>query len=496
MKLLMIVCLMLSLTLTVSAQDTVQTNDAPYIYYYSDALNGFIIERADGTDSRIIGQGVMEEPASALEGPGWSPSGKWIAWRNYSAFEGYVISVDGREIEFLDQFACVHTMVWHPDKDILLIHGTIQKLREELREVYYAQGKYWEQAPCTRTRYPVIMTYWLIDVEENRLIASTNHEVDEGYLFYYWFDDYVQLNENTFFPAGRRFVSIKMNFDGRVEITPISETEHKNFDENVLEGEPLAKYSFSSEYRFDYWMLDYETTPNSRILNSSSARPGFFAWLYHSSSNWLFAGFDMCDAGCGTEVSGILGRINIYNTSTNHNREIADCRWGSEACIGWLPEQVDISYLPPGQGTSVLSTPLYFIDHGENWGNRLRDTHILECNGEIDPPVRNLVVNLETNETDFVLPNAEPCTISPENEETPYRYHITFVLSPDGNYYAMTDHTEYTSLYDAKSGDLLTTLNIFGQFLSFSEDSKTLTTVARFLTAVWDVQQLVENSPY
>ncbi len=52
---------------------------APYLYYYSDVLNGFVIERADGTDSRVIAQGVMISPARAVvQNTSWSASGKWL----------------------------------------------------------------------------------------------------------------------------------------------------------------------------------------------------------------------------------------------------------------------------------------------------------------------------------------------------------------------------------------------------------------------------------
>ncbi|HML22848.1 MAG TPA: hypothetical protein PKD09_14450, partial [Aggregatilinea sp.] len=30
-------------------------SDAPYIYYYSSDHNAFVIERADGTDTRLLG---------------------------------------------------------------------------------------------------------------------------------------------------------------------------------------------------------------------------------------------------------------------------------------------------------------------------------------------------------------------------------------------------------------------------------------------------------
>jgi hypothetical protein len=61
--------LIVLLVSSTAAQDT-SASDAPYIFYYSAALNGFVIERADGTDSRIIGQNVMRPSGSIVMGPG------------------------------------------------------------------------------------------------------------------------------------------------------------------------------------------------------------------------------------------------------------------------------------------------------------------------------------------------------------------------------------------------------------------------------------------
>lgn len=75
-------CCLLLLGLPATAQD-----DPPYIYYYSGTLNGIVVERADGTDSRILGQGLMPEAANFVDGPGWSPDGRWFAWRGYVPLE-------------------------------------------------------------------------------------------------------------------------------------------------------------------------------------------------------------------------------------------------------------------------------------------------------------------------------------------------------------------------------------------------------------------------
>ncbi len=62
----------------------------PYIYYFSDILHAFVIERADGSDSRAIGQEVIPATHNAATGAGWSPSGRWLAFTTYydSGFRG------------------------------------------------------------------------------------------------------------------------------------------------------------------------------------------------------------------------------------------------------------------------------------------------------------------------------------------------------------------------------------------------------------------------
>lgn len=54
-------------------------SDAPFIYYYSQADNAFVIERADGADRHMVGKGLihLNDSLPALH---WSPGGKWLLW--------------------------------------------------------------------------------------------------------------------------------------------------------------------------------------------------------------------------------------------------------------------------------------------------------------------------------------------------------------------------------------------------------------------------------
>jgi hypothetical protein len=121
-------------------------SDAPYLYYYSDDLMAFVIERADGTDSRVFGDGLMKLTGEAwlqpfapegrhslhIEGPGWSPSGQWFAWtaaerQNLggpwirSWYQMYLINVDGTRLPTpLDDHREVW-LAWAPNDDVLLM---------------------------------------------------------------------------------------------------------------------------------------------------------------------------------------------------------------------------------------------------------------------------------------------------------------------------------------------------------------------------------------
>ena len=68
----MSLCAMSVLILTISVQSQ-EDQPAPYLFYYSGVVDGFVIERADGTDSRLLAQGVMPDSHNEIHTPTWSP---------------------------------------------------------------------------------------------------------------------------------------------------------------------------------------------------------------------------------------------------------------------------------------------------------------------------------------------------------------------------------------------------------------------------------------
>lgn len=104
---------------------------APFLYYYSDVQSAFVIERADGSDRRILAAFSNLKEHIAI-GPGWSQSGKWFAADIVPVFQGmvgpssaaFVINREGGTLfSLLDKVAgnVEIDMYWSPTDDLLLV---------------------------------------------------------------------------------------------------------------------------------------------------------------------------------------------------------------------------------------------------------------------------------------------------------------------------------------------------------------------------------------
>jgi WD40 repeat protein len=104
-----------------------QPSDAPFLYYYSQEQGAFIISRADSSDGRILARFSMPDEWH-IQGPGWSPSGRWFAWNSYP-YSGtsydlnvYVVRREGGEpLTILDSQGQILSASWAPNSDLLLV---------------------------------------------------------------------------------------------------------------------------------------------------------------------------------------------------------------------------------------------------------------------------------------------------------------------------------------------------------------------------------------
>lgn len=154
-------------------------NDAPYIYYFSDDLNAWVIERADGTDRRLLGQGVVQKALDAysivVDGAGWSPSGKWFAFSAQSVFpypfrgiddsSSYIISSDGNsQLPYISHLKHAK-MAWSPNEDLLLVAANFDD---------------YDPASTAQQGYPAELqtSFMLIDTNQNKVLAALEERIE------------------------------------------------------------------------------------------------------------------------------------------------------------------------------------------------------------------------------------------------------------------------------------------------------------------------------
>ena len=192
----------LILIVPASAQDTRQ---APYLYYFANDLNAFIIERADGTDRRIFAENVMPTETISVNGAGWSPSGNWFAWTAVQGtYEdllqtGYVISRDETTSYELLKTGQPHisAMLWSPTEDFLLVG--------------------YQDSP---SQFPLNPHFELLDMATQAVLLSFDLPANISFLNIHWFNEglgivltYNSYNGHSFAGSYLR----RMTLDGEMQ---------------------------------------------------------------------------------------------------------------------------------------------------------------------------------------------------------------------------------------------------------------------------------------
>lgn len=457
-----------------------QDNLAPYIYYYSNALNAFIIERADGSDSRLLGQDVMPpQRADLILGPGWSPDGNWLAWSamTLSAFSGsswgaYVVHVNGTErLELLDAFSGAN-MQWSPDSRWLLVTGHLEI--------------------CSGYACPYL-TYWLVDMDSQRLVSSldlrpaprgpSNTPVEwqpESVSFY----DIEELEE-------RQYYRITMDFAGSVTKQAISGEDYdtvlsEDWSTGIFEYAPLD--SPSGRYvapAFSDTLSDTETGNNIALPTHSRAASGTSPMeaRWHPSESWVLLGSNWRE----TE-SLQVGYVTVMSLDSGEQRELSSCGF-DPTCVNWLPEFVDVDELPMGVPESMLPAPIHYdYDIEFDPGPDLNDSFVLVC--DETATTWNQVQDTGMSAIVFTLHDETPCP------RADARLHFPFALSPDQDIYAANKGygmAAYTALYDATSGQRLVVLPTLAWDFSFSDDASQLLMRSQNARMMWDVQMLLRR---
>jgi len=129
-------------------------SDVPFLYYYSQSRSAFIVERADGSDSRVLAPFALPDGYTII-GPGWSPSGRWFAWTlfdivggaGYPEARAWIVSRDGKyQVALSAGSGSIASMSWSPSGDLLLIKKYIllvQDMAQYIKmeyEIYNPEG--------------------------------------------------------------------------------------------------------------------------------------------------------------------------------------------------------------------------------------------------------------------------------------------------------------------------------------------------------------------
>lgn len=188
-------------------------SDAPYLYYYSGTAHAWVIERADGTDRRLFGQGILPPELNTALQVEWSPSGKWLSWFGYNnctlpgsyggchedfqwqllgtGHQPRLTSLNGRTIYSPGSLPpSVSPFDWSPTNDLLLVNehrhyadraGLDDALADPIAKVRYAvldattDQVLWEFERNFSTPITYFSAMWLND--------------GQSVLFHYGFDD-------------------------------------------------------------------------------------------------------------------------------------------------------------------------------------------------------------------------------------------------------------------------------------------------------------------
>ncbi|HEX2907486.1 MAG TPA: hypothetical protein VHO69_11530 [Phototrophicaceae bacterium] len=491
-----VTALLLLIVLPVQAQTT---ELPPYIYYFSDNLNAIVIERADGTDSRMLGQGLMPPGIASISGPGWSPSGEWFAWESAYKSEygedttdsGYAVKVDGNA--YFSGKERGLTRVWHmewaptSDRNILLILSGFLSQSDALTST---------------------LTYWLVDVDLNKVLAIYNPNntgegrgpsllqwvLDEGYVTFYLYEYVSAADFST-------YVRITLYLNGTVKKElidePIQTTPHYEYQEGFIDpetgfqlspgfvGDPRITISPSGRYRIESvgpesTLIDTVTGQHFDLPVHTESTRGEHVFNWHPSEKWIFRGDSVLLAG-GHSPYRRLGITNLYGTLW---RQLGGCYFNA-TCLGWLPEQVDIQRLPPSAPESVLFAPLeiYVLDTMREYTSRPIPNATLRCDAD-----NNWL--LIQDHGDGHKPGS-PLQLNRECADPGKEERVVVAIHPDHSILVMCWGYSFASVWELASGRLLTTLNTGGLKMFFNADGSRLYTYEMGGILVWDVDKIL-----
>lgn len=455
----------------------------PYLYYYSRMLGGIIIEQADGSDSRIIGEDVIPPGMTGLSGPGWSPSGHYFAAYNTtdggpSGGTAYLIDVRGKA-QFAGEYVSrtTYDMRWlGGEKDLLLIVGSIF-------------GTY---SPEVNT------SFWVIDVQAGRALVEFGltynslgdivWDSESGRIIVYSFSQFYRPTQ---------YYRTILEFDGTVIQESISKNKFLNrsplrrliINDDVYVG---RAFSPSGRYRAygqgNSYLRDRLTGREITLIRHSQASI-CRAYRWSADEQYIITLDGTLEAGGGC-WQAVLG---ITDYQGQFWRELGGCSWSVPGCVGWLPQQVNVNHLPRGQSQPIQLDPIGF--EAADFIGRLRDTNFrFRCGKDHT----RYIVDIETNETLFELFDDLHCPPTENDRRVAEYTSITFAYEPVSQLLATAKGQESVSIWFMRDdvGKLIKQLNTYGYELEFTPDGSQLRARNRNAWKIYSVADILNTTDY
>jgi hypothetical protein len=433
-------------------------------------LGGIIIERADGTDSRIIGQDVIPAGLTGLDGGGWSPSGKYFAAYVSPPMDyipnlgnGYVIDTKGNQVAgWLQDVAFIGAMDWSPNgDDLLFVAGNTDG--------------YWN----TRRGF----FFWIVDPHKNRAVVEYGGSYDSVYVFSdpSWQEDHIIVYLTSYDAPSQEYLRLTMFFDGKINKELISEQE---FLENMsLPNSETTNHLFEGRLVSPSGNYETEGIQPTKLRNlktnlqvelpvhSQGAVCRSFLWS--SDEQYLITNDGtLIDRDCHLSVMGV--------TDANGKlwRELGGCYWHVSQCIDWLPSQVEISNLPIGKPIHIQLDAIATESADTLYPSSAElELMKLQCNKTLSADMPNwYILEKETEEKLFELYDELSCPIDEAFEvivahNAQVNLLATYVFR--GSKYAGEG---FVSIWAEQDGiwHRINQLNTYGYDLEFTPDGKYL----------------------
>jgi len=254
---LMVIILLLGYV-PVRAQNTPIAH-TPYLYYFSHTLNAFVIERADGSDSRLLGQGVMPNTERGdywdVADAQWSASHRWLAWvgnqgccSNYGLLWLFRADTSAR-VPIAQTITDVVDMAWSPTHDVLLVSTLtgVYLLNPDLQKIL-GQFHFNQNSSVAGARIR-----WLFDGEH----AAFDIEPYQG-----TFDVSGALTVNIAFEEDQGFGSCRMS-GGTITSGGDWTASGSYLSQSLVFKNRLSNATFALRLK-DQWLVGMDLSPDGR----------------------------------------------------------------------------------------------------------------------------------------------------------------------------------------------------------------------------------------